>query len=53
MPHLYIIPIVEIGKNTLKPSTVQANDFHCFFKQANDTMATPPPLPLIIGDISD
>jgi hypothetical protein len=46
LPHVCIIPTVEKGKNTLKPSTAAMcvrDDFYRFFKRANDAMAAPPP----------
>jgi hypothetical protein len=50
LPHLCIIPIVEIGKNTPKPSTTHAGQFLLLFqagKQRDGSAASPP---LSVGD---
>jgi hypothetical protein len=44
MPHSCIIPIIEIGKNTPKPSTAQAGQFLLLFqagKQCNGPATSP------------
>jgi hypothetical protein len=48
MPHFCTIPIVEKEIIHLNHQPHRRDNFYCFFKQANGTMATS--LPLIIGD---